>query len=145
MLIHTIVMASSPERRATILQALEAVGDMVVRELPDGESLWAELSSRATDLVAVDSNAIIGSPRSFIGDLRATPESPEAIVFVGEGEKQQRAELQASLAFAVVDLESDEESAAEALRGLATRLAKQRQKDFLRIGLPNGVSTRSPP
>ena len=95
-----------------------AVASVSARGLDD---LWEKLTREDFDLVMVDRSRLPASPRQFLGSLQALPEHPGGVVLAREDQANQRAELLASGALAVLWLGLDDAVLGDALISLARR------------------------
>ena len=85
------------------------------------DNLWEKLTREDFDLLMVDRSRLPASPRQFLGSLQALPEHPGVVVLAREDQANQRAELLASGALAVLWLGLDDAVLGDALISLARR------------------------
>ncbi len=116
-----VLIAVQDDASAARLEVLLRGGEIATSRARDLDELWETLTREDFDLLLVDRTLLPTSLREFLGSLQGLPEHPGVIVVSQEDKPNQRAELLASGAIAVLWLGLDDAVLGDALISLARR------------------------
>jgi two-component system response regulator AtoC len=116
-----VLVAARDDAIASRLKQLLRAGEIESLRARDLDELWETLTREDFDLLLVDRTLLPSSLREFLSSLQGLPEHPGVIVISDEDKPNQRAELLASGALAVLWLGLDDTVLGDALLSLARR------------------------
>ena len=116
-----VLVAVQDDASASRLEHLLHSGEIAPLRARNLDELWETLTREDFDLLVVDRTLLPTSLREFLGSLQALPEHPGVIVVSEQDKPNQRAELLASGAVAVLWLGLDDVVLGDALISLAQR------------------------
>ncbi|MBL8858607.1 MAG: sigma-54-dependent Fis family transcriptional regulator [Planctomycetes bacterium] len=124
MLGHVLLAIPDARLRARLRRTLSQA-DVLVEHVDNPDELWSRLARTSADMLVAVRSAIPDPATATIGSLRGLPDSPEVVVLDRHSHAEDRAQLLAAGAFAVLD----EALSSHALRDVVTAILARRRSE----------------